>query len=161
MWYVLYLYDELDKFLTRLKTLPAASRRLIQELVTFRRPERGMYQKDLGLFVGYVFVQVDPSHIADVDRLLQDAEIGRVLGNSGPGRYVPLGPDEHQWILDKMSAAVDVPFKRGHKVRITAGPFEGMYGVVDDVTGQVISVRVPLQNSTSTALCAIDDVEAA
>lgn len=163
-WYVIHLLVELDKFLTRYHTLPQRVREQVTELVTLRRPEKGMYQRDLGMFVGYVFLQARPGAIGLVDDALQSARIAEVLTVplSKKGRsYVPLSQDDEDWLYGMLrtpSTAILVP---GTRVTITTGPYEGMQGTVEYVVGQTVAVRVPLRKATSLALCVPDELEAA
>lgn len=159
MWYVLHLFVELDKFLIRYHALPKTTRAHIQELVTLRQPSKTLYQRDLAMFVGYVFIQVDPKSIRLVNDALRTEGIAEVLTQPGSRLMLPMRPDEVQWIYQLLQSKSDGSITPGAKVRITRGAFEGMEGVVDSVAGQTVSVRVKLRRSVSLAYCTPDTVE--
>lgn len=160
MWYVLHLFVELDKFLTRYQSLPKKVRAHVEELVTLRQPSKTLYQRDLAMFVGYVFVRVDPVSIGLLHDALRSEGIGEVLTSPGARFLMPMKPEEVQWVLQLLQSKSDGTVTPGSKVRITRGAFEGMEGVVDAVAGQTVSVRVKLQRSVSLAFCTPDAVEA-
>lgn len=159
MWYVLHLFVELDKFLTRYQTLPKKVRAHVQEMVTLRQPSKTLYQRDLAMFVGYVFIQVDPRSIRIVHDALRTEGIAEVLTQPGSRLLLPMQPEEVQWVYQLMQSKTDGTITPGTKVRITRGAFEGMEGVVDSVAGQTVAVRVRLRRSVSLAYCTPDTVE--
>lgn len=162
-WYVLHLLVELDKFLTRYHSLPQRLREHVAELVTLRRPEKGMYQRDLGMFVGYVFLQTSPEVIAQIDDSLQNARIAEVLKlvvNRRGKAYVPLSAEDEEWLYGMLKTPTTNTLTLGSRVMITTGPYEGMQGTVEYVVGQTVAVRVPLKKASSLALCVPDDLEA-
>lgn len=159
-WYVLQLYVDLEKFLTRYHAIPTKTRLLVTEMVTFRRPDKALYQHELGIFVGYVFVQMTASNAPFMDDALRGAGIAEVLASSRR-KLTPLTPDEVQWIYTLLRSARSPEYHPGTRVRIKEGPFEGLEGTVEAVAGQMLSVRVPLNRTMSTACCSLDTVEAA
>ena len=72
------------------------------------------------------------------------------IGSSGKGaKPTPLQPYEVDKILGNLGISrmdVDTELTEGNKVKIIAGPFNGMYGTVDsvDLFGQETSVEVEL-----------------
>jgi transcription antitermination factor NusG len=160
MWYVLHLFVELDKFLSRYQSLPKKVRANVHDLVTFRQASKGLYQRDLAMFVGYVFVKIDPRQISHLNEALRNEGIAEVLTRPGTRYLMPMHPDEVQWVYDLMQSRSDGSFVPGTRVRITRGPFEGMEGEVDTVAGHQVAVRVNLRRSTSLAYCTTDAVEA-
>lgn len=159
MWYVLHLFVELDKFLARYQALPKSIRAHVQELVTLRQPSKTLYQRDLAMFVGYVFVQVDARAIRLVNDALRTEGIAEVLTQPGSRLLLPMRPEEVQWVYQLLQSKTDGTVSPGSKVRITKGAFEGMEGVVDSVAGQTVAVRVKLRRSVSLAYCTPDTVE--
>lgn len=159
MWYVLHLFVELDKFLTRYHSLPKKVRGHVQEVVTLRQPSKMLYQRDLAMFVGYVFIQVDQKQIKAVNDALRTEGIAEVLTPPGSRYLMPMRPEEVQWVYQLMQSKSDGSLTPGLKVRITRGAFEGMEGVVDSVAGQTVAVRVKLRRSVSLAYCTPDAVE--
>lgn len=159
MWYILHLFVELDRFLSRYHLLPKSVQGHVQEMVTLRQPTKALYQRDLAMFVGYVFIQVDSRHIKAVNDALRNEGIGEVLTPPSSRFIMPMRPDEVQWIFKMLQSAPDASFTPGMKVRITRGAFEGMQGTVDSVAGQTLAVRVPLSRSVSIAYCTHDSVE--
>jgi transcription antitermination factor NusG len=160
MWYVLHLFVDLDKFLLRYSALATSTLAMVENLVSFRRPDKAMYQRDLGLFIGYVFVQVSPTRIHALQEALKTAGLAEVLPAAGTNRLMPLSKDEVSWVYDLLRSSASAGVIRGTSVRITEGPFEGMEGTVEAIAGQTVSVRVPLRRSVATAQCALDTVEA-
>ena len=161
MWYVLHLFVDLDKFLARYKALSKVTRDLVKEMVTLRQPSKSMYQSDLAMFVGYVFVQVDPKNIRSLHRALRSEGIGEVLTSSNSSYFMPMSPDDVQWLFQLLQSSPGTGVAPGVMVRITQGPFEGMEGVVESVAGQTVAVRVQLRRSASVAYCSPDQVVAA
>lgn len=160
MWYVLHLFVELDKFLDRYQGLPKKVQAQVQEMVTLRQPSKTLYQRDLAMFVGYVFIQVDPKMIRVVNEALRTEGIAEVLTQPGSRFLMPLRPDEVQWIYQLLQSRPDASISPGAKVRITKGAFEGMEGTVASIAGQTLAVRVQLRRSVSVAYCTPDAVEA-
>lgn len=162
-WYVVHLLVELDKFLTRYRALPRRVHEHVAEIVTLRRPEKSMYQRDLGLFVGYVFVQAQPERIGAIAEGLYDARIAEVMAIASDRRrrYKPLSSEEEEWLYTMLRSPIGVRLMPGATVRITRGPYEGLSGAVEYVVGQTVAVRVPLRKSTSLAMCAHDEIEVA
>lgn len=159
MWYVLHLFVELDKFLVRFHALPKKVQSQVQELVTLRQPSKTLYQRDLAMFIGYVFIQVDPKTIKTVNDALRTEGIAEVLTNPGGRFLMPLRPEEVDWMYQLMQSRSDSSVTPGAKVRITKGAFEGMEGTVASVAGQTLAVRVQLRRSVSVAYCTPDSVE--
>lgn len=159
MWYVLHLFVELDKFLSRYHSLPKKVRAHVHEVVTLRQPSKTLYQRDLAMFVGYVFIQVDPKAIKAVHEALRSEGIAEVLTPPGSRFLLPMRPEEVQWVFQLMQSKTDGSITPGSKVRITRGAFEGMEGIVDSVAGQTVAVRVRLRRSVSVAYCTPDTVE--
>lgn len=160
MWYVLHLFVELDKFLARYQALPKGVHKLVEEIVTLRQPSKMLYQRDLAMFVGYVFIKVDPKAIKSVNESLRTEGLAEVLTRPGSPFLMPMTPDEVRWVFQLMHSKSDGSVTPGAKVRITRGAFEGMEGVVDSVAGQTVAVRVKLRRSVSVAYCTPDAVEA-
>lgn len=161
MWYVLHLFVDLDKFLSRFQAMAKPTRALVKEMVTLKQPSKALYQSDLAMFTGYVFVQVDPKSIKTLHLSLRSEGIGEVLSPPGYPILMPLRPDEVQWIYGLLQSRPPQGLERGARVRILRGAFEGMEGVVESVAGQTVSVRVQLRRSESVALCTPDQVVAA
>ncbi len=159
MWYVLHLFVELDKFLARYHAMPKKVQAFVQEVVTLRQPSKTLYQRDLSMFVGYVFVQVDPKHIKLVNDALRTEGIAEVLTPPGSRFLMPMRPDEVQWIYQLLQSRTSTTVLPGAKVRIIKGAFEGMEGTVSSVAGQTLAVRVQLRRSVSVAYCTPDAVE--
>lgn len=159
MWYILHLFVELDRFLSRYHLLPRPVQAHVKEMVTLRQPTKSLYQRDLAMFVGYVFIQVDSKHIKAVNDALRNEGIAEVLTPPTAKFIMPMRPDEVQWIFNMLHSSPEAAFAPGMKVRITRGAFEGMQGTVDSVAGQTLAVRVPLSRSVSIAYCTHDAVE--
>lgn len=168
MWYILRLFVELDKFTTRFQALPRWVQNEVHEKITLRQPTKTLYQRDLAMFIGYVFVKVDPKAIKAVNEALRNASIAEVLSMPGSRYLMPMSPDEVQWLLQLIqsrptssprSTALHAPIGLGDKVRITKGAFEGMEGHVDSIAGQTMAVRVPLLRSIALAYCTPDILE--
>lgn len=161
MWYVIHLFVDLDKFLARYYSLSTELRERVREVITFRKPNKAMYQRDLGMFVGYVFVQIDAPWVGLLQKELKANGLGEILTSPGGRHIMPLGADEVQWIYRLLQSRTESHLQHGCSVRIKEGPFEGMIGTIEAVAGPDVSVRVPLHRSVSIAHCTADTVEAA
>lgn len=169
MWYILRLFVELDKFTTRFRSLSRSVQGEVQEMITLRQPTKALYQRDLAMFIGYVFIKVDAKAIKTVNEALRNASIAEVLTMPGSRYLMPMSADEVAWLFQLMqsrpavvsvspASAVRAP-GIGDKVRITKGAFEGLEGHVDSIAGQSMGVRVPLLRSIAIAYCTPDILE--
>lgn len=159
MWYVLHLFVDLDKFLTRYRTLPRKVQSMVQDMVTLRQPSKALYQRDLSMFVGYVFIQTDPKSIKLLNDALRTEGLAEVLTAPGSRFILPMKTEEVSWVHSLLKSRSDSPLTPGTKVRIVHGPYEGMEGIVDSVAGSLVAVRVKLRRSVSLAYCPEDEVE--
>ena len=89
------------------------------------------------------------------------------IGSSGKGaKPTPLQPYEVDKILNNMGISridVDKELEVGAKVKIIAGPFNGMFGKIDsiDLPNQKISLSVDLFGQETSVEVEINEIEAA
>lgn len=161
MWYVIHLFVDLDKFLVRYQALPQSVQSVVRELITLKRPDKSMYQQDIGMFIGYAFAQIDPKFVQRVHNSLKAASLGEILSTPGSRYLMPLSAPDVEWVYTLLRSNESTLLQHGTAVRILDGPFEGMYGTVESVAGQTVTVRVPLRRSVSIAQCPVDSLVAA
>ncbi len=89
------------------------------------------------------------------------------IGSSGKGaKPTPLQPYEVDKVLGNMGISrmdIDVDLKEGAKVKIIAGPFQGMFGIVDsmDLPSQKISLLVDLFGQETSVEVELSQIEKA
>jgi transcription antitermination factor NusG len=150
-WYIIHLFIETEKFITKYHALSFTTRKLVKELLYFKKPDKGLYEREGGgAFAGYVFVEVYEDNVKLLHRALRQAAIGEILGYS-EGVAKPLSQEEIDHIMKTMQSGRDSKFQPGQRVRIKTGPYEGMDGTVVNIVGQSVSVKVQLLRSSSVA----------
>lgn len=158
-WYIIHLYVETEKFLTRYHSLPYSTRKLVKELLYFKKPDKALYEREGGgVFAGYVFAEVFSENVKPLHRALRQAAIGEILGYS-EGATKPLSQAEIDHIMETMRSGQDSKFQIGQYVRIKNGPYEGMEGVISNIVGQLVCVKVALLRSTSIAETEMSNIE--
>lgn len=128
-WYALYTYAHHEK-----RVAAELEHRKIEHFLplygSVRRWKDRRVRLDLPLFPGYVFVRLP---LQDRSRVVQMAGVARLVGFGGSPAALP---DEDMAILRSAlgqpgRAAPHAFLVVGRRVRITAGPFAGLQGVLE------------------------------
>jgi transcription antitermination factor NusG len=102
------------------------------------RRETKVYQRrkvtvDKPLFPGYVFAEVSKDQRLTV---LKSSTLVRIIEVGDQGRFVREIDQVRQALAIDATLGATTALKHGKSVRITAGPFQGLEGVVVSVKGQ-------------------------
>ncbi len=160
-WYVLCLHVDIEKFLHKYGLIHKKTKDLVDDLVYFKKPDKGLYERDSGnVFVGYVFAKIATKNLRAFHSALMKAELGEILGYK-EGQARPLTDEEMSRVLDVMKNTKTPKFRVGQLVKITNGPYEGMVGAVSSQIGQTVMVKVALRRTESYAEVSLDSLEVA
>ena len=124
-----------------------------------RKRKSGAVQLELPLFPGYLFVFLP---LFERLRVLQVAGVARLVGTNG--RPTPLLDGEVEALRNARTSGIQTQPHRhldiGRKVRVTAGPFEGLQGILTRHKGKC-RVVLSLELIASSFVLDIDsdDVE--
>lgn len=158
-WFTVSLYVELEKYLSRYNSLRASTRKLVDDMIYFRKPDRGLYEREVGgVFIGYVFVKLKPKNVMEFQRALKAAGLGEILGYSD-GVARPLTQEEFSHITEVMKSHKQPRFSIGKNVVVKNGPYEGLEGLVSNIIGQQITVKFQLRRSISYADISIENLD--
>ncbi len=123
-------------------------------------------EKKKKMFPGYVLVEMVMSDEAWYV-VRNTPGVTGFIGSSGKGaKPTPLQPYEVDHILNSMGISrldVDKELKEGAKVKIIAGPFTGMFGVVEeiDLANQKITLNVDLFGQETSVEVELSQIEKA
>ena len=123
-------------------------------------------EKTHNLFSGYLLVQMIMTDEAWYV-VRNTPGVTGFIGSSGKGaKPTPLQPYEVDKILGNMGISridVDTELNEGAKVKIIAGPFNGMYGKVDsvDLPNQKVMLLVDLFGQETSVEVGINEIEVA
>ena len=121
-------------------------------------------EKTKKMFPGYILVEMVMSDEAWYV-VRNTPGVTGFIGSSGKGaKPTPLQPYEVDNILKNMGLSrIDIgkELVEGAKVKIIAGPFDGMFGVIDtiDVPNQKINLLVDLFGQETSVEVAINEIE--
>jgi len=121
-------------------------------------------EKTKKMFPGYILVEMVMSDEAWYV-VRNTPGVTGFIGSSGKGaKPTPLQPYEVDNILKNMGLSridIDKELVEGAKVKIIAGPFDGMFGVIDtiDVPNQKINLLVDLFGQETSVEVAINEIE--
>lgn len=116
------------------------------------------------IFPGYVFIEMivtDESWYV----VRNTPNVTGFVGSSGKGaKPVPLSPDEIEPILKRLGLhrdEIEINFEVGDQVSIKEGPFAGQVGVIDEIDGErmVLKVLVEFFGRQTTFEVGVDQVE--
>ena len=116
------------------------------------------------MFPGYILVEMVMSDEAWYV-VRNTPGVTGFIGSSGKGaKPTPLQPYEVDNILGNMGISrmnVDTELKEGTKVKIIAGPFNGMFGKIDsvDLTNQKVMLSVDLFGQETSVEVALGQIE--
>ena len=116
------------------------------------------------MFPGYILVEMVMSDEAWYV-VRNTPGVTRFIGSSGKGaKPTPLQPYEVDNILGNMGISrmnVDTELKEGTKVKIIAGPFNGMFGKIDsvDLTNQKVMLSVDLFGQETSVEVELGQIE--
>lgn len=107
-------------------------------------------ETDRKLYPGYVFVELQTEsdgRIPDkVWFMIKETDgVGDFIGSNG--KPTPMDPKEQAKMLEEIERPDDSPkfegqFRKGDKIKVLEGPFEGFEGEVDDVLADQGKVRI-------------------
>ena len=161
-WYVIHTYSGYENKVAQTIMKVVENRKLhnlieeVQvptEMVKEMNDKNQMREVERKVFPGYVLVKM----ILTDDSWYVVRNVRGCTGFVGPGsKPVPLTDKEAAALgvnADKKPAAVEVNYKTGDKVKITAGPMEGIVGVVEnvDTENMTVSVKVSMFGRDTTA----------
>ncbi len=118
------------------------------------------------MFPGYILVEMIMSDEAWYI-VRNTPGVTGFIGSSGKGaKPTPLQPYEVDNILNTMGMSridIDKELEKGAKIRITAGPFAGMFGIIDeiDMPNQKILLLVDLFGQETSVEVALSEIEMA
>ncbi|MBP1561097.1 MAG: transcription termination/antitermination factor NusG [Oscillospiraceae bacterium] len=163
-WYVIHTYSGYENKVAQTIMKVVENRKLhglIQDVqvpvekVMEMNEKNKMHEVERKVFPGYVLVKM----ILTDDSWYVVRNTRGCTGFVGPGsKPVPLTDKEAIAMgidADKKPASVEVNFKAGDKVKITAGPMEGIVGEVEsvDIENMTVNVKVSMfGRDTSAAL---------
>ena len=116
------------------------------------------------MFPGYVLIEMVMSDEAWYV-VRNTPGVTGFIGSSGKGaKPTPLQPYEVDNILRNMGISridVDVDLKEGSKVKIIAGPFNGMFGTVESIEGDKVLLNVDLFGQATSVEVEMNQIELA
>ena len=116
------------------------------------------------MFPGYVLIEMIMSDEAWYV-VRNTPGVTGFIGSSGKGaKPTPLQPYEVDSILHNMGISridVDVDLKEGSKVKIIAGPFNGMFGTVESIEGDKVLLNVDLFGQATSVEVEMNQIELA
>ena len=150
-WYVIHTYSGYENKVAQTIMKVVDNRKLhdlIQEvrvpteLVMEMNEKNKMHEVERKVFPGYVLVKM----VLTDDSWYVVRNTRGCTGFVGPGsKPVPLTDKEAAAMgidMDAKPASLEVNFKAGDKVRITAGPMEGIVGAVESIDAENMKVNV-------------------
>ncbi len=123
-------------------------------------------EKTKKMFPGYILVEMVMSDEAWYV-VRNTPGVTGFIGSSGKGaKPTPLLPEEVDKILGNMGISridIDTELNEGAKVKIIAGPFNGMFGVVDsvDLPNQKVNLLVDLFGQETSVEVELSQIEKA
>ena len=123
-------------------------------------------EKTKKMFPGYILVEMVMSDEAWYV-VRNTPGVTRFIGSSGKGaKPTPLLPEEVDKILGNMGISridIDTELNEGAKVKIIAGPFNGMFGTVDsvDLPNQKVNLLVDLFGQETSVEVELSQIEKA
>ena len=163
-WYVIHTYSGYENKVAQTIMKVVENRKLqnlIQEVqvpteIVNEPNEKGQYRDvERKVFPCYVLVKM----ILTDDSWYVVRNVRGCTGFVGPGsKPIPLTDKEAAALgvdVDRKPAAIEVNFKAGDKVKITAGPMEGIVGEVESIDTENMTVNVKVSmfgRETSAAL---------
>ena len=123
-------------------------------------------EKTKKMFPGYILVEMVMSDEAWYV-VRNTPGVTGFIGSSGKGaKPTPLLPEEVDKILGNMGISridIDTELKEGIKVKIVAGPFNGMFGIVDsiDLPNQKVNLLVDLFGQETSVEVELSQIEKA
>ncbi len=116
------------------------------------------------MFPGYVLIEMIMSDEAWYV-VRNTPGVTGFIGSSGKGaKPTPLQPYEVDNILRNMGISridVDVDLKEGSKVKIVAGPFNGMFGTVESIETDKVILNVDLFGQATSVEVEMNQIEVA
>jgi transcriptional antiterminator NusG len=116
------------------------------------------------MFPGYVLIEMIMSDEAWYV-VRNTPGVTGFIGSSGKGaKPTPLQPYEVDNILRNMGISridVDVDLKEGSKVKIVAGPFNGMFGTVESIEADKVILNVDLFGQATSVEVEMNQIEVA
>ena len=116
------------------------------------------------MFPGYVLIEMIMSDEAWYV-VRNTPGVTGFIGSSGKGaKPTPLQPYEVDSILHNMGISridVDVDLKEGSKVKIIAGPFNGMFGTVESIEADKVILNVDLFGQATSVEVEMNQIELA
>ncbi|MBR4262003.1 MAG: transcription termination/antitermination protein NusG [Bacilli bacterium] len=116
------------------------------------------------MFPGYVLIEMIMSDEAWYV-VRNTPGVTGFIGSSGKGaKPTPLQPYEVDNILRNMGISridVDVDLKEGSKVKIVAGPFNGMFGTVESIEADKVILNVDLFGQATSVEVEMNQIELA
>lgn len=170
-WYVIHTYSGYENKVAQTIMKVVENRKLhdliheVQvptEMVMEMNEKNKLREVERKIFPGYVLVKM----ILTDDSWYVVRNTRGCTGFVGPGsKPVPLTDKEAAALgvdADKKPAALEVNFKAGDKVKITAGPMEGIVGEVEsiDTESMTVNVKVSMFGRETTAALDITMVAA-
>ncbi len=163
-WYVIHTYSGYENKVAQTIMKVVDNRKLHDLIMDVQVPtekvmelteSNKMHEVERKIFPGYVLVKM----ILTDDSWYVVRNTRGCTGFVGPGsKPVPLTDKEAAAMgidADKKTASVEVNFKAGDKVKITAGPMEGIVGEVESIDTESMTVNVKVSmfgRETSAAL---------
>ncbi len=163
-WYVIHTYSGYENKVAQTIMKVVDNRKLHDLIMDVQVPtekvmelteSNKMHEVERKIFPGYVLVKM----ILTDDSWYVVRNTRGCTGFVGPGsKPVPLTDKEAAAMgidADKKAASVEVNFKAGDKVKITAGPMEGIVGEVESIDTESMTVNVKVSmfgRETSAAL---------
>ncbi|MCH5194989.1 MAG: transcription termination/antitermination factor NusG [Oscillospiraceae bacterium] len=164
-WYVIHTYSGYENKVAQTIMKVVENRKLqhlIQdvqvptELVQEPNDKNQMREVERKVFPCYVLVKM----ILTDDSWYVVRNVRGCTGFVGPGsKPIPLTDKEAAALgvdADKKPASVEVNFKAGDKVKITAGPMEGIVGEVESIDTENMTVNVKVSMFGRETLAALD-----
>jgi len=109
---------------------------VVPEQIEVEYKEGQKSEKMRKMFPGYILIEMRMSDEAWYIVRNTPGVTGFIGSSGGGAKPIPLLPDEVDNVLGKMGinrVELDVDYKKGDKVILTAGAFQGMNGTVDEV----------------------------
>ena len=137
-----------------------------EEKVVEETKDGGTKEKTKKLFPGYILVEMVMSDEAWYV-VRNTPGVTGFIGSSGKGaKPTPLQPYEVDHILNNMGMSrldVNKELEVGAKVKITSGPFSGMFGTIDsvDLPSQKIMLLVDLFGQETSVEVGMSEIEMA
>lgn len=139
---------------------------IVPEQVVIEEKDGVSKEKIKKMFPGYILVEMIMSDEAWYV-VRNTPGVTGFIGSSGKGaKPTPLQPYEVDNILNNMGMSridIDKELEPGIKVKITAGPFSGMFGIIDqlDVPNQKIMLLLDLFGQETSVEVNISEIEIA